>query len=201
MLGACLAIALMLPASGAVRVVLDPGHGGVDGGAYWGGVKEKDLTLKLARSIETELRARGLPVTLTRRTDTFISLENRAAIANRFGRVIFVSLHFNASTDRRLRGIETYYCGPEGKSLARGLSAAIDRPGGLANRGCRWRNFAVLRRTLGPAALIECGYLSHDAERRICTSTRFQASLAKNIARGITSYVTGRPRAAKVNAA
>src|SRR4029453_10174586 len=76
-------------------VVLDPGHGGQDSGAICGGVLEKDLTLDVARRIDRLLEAEGIATQMTRLGDTYVSLADRAAFANRVSNCIFVSIHFN----------------------------------------------------------------------------------------------------------
>jgi N-acetylmuramoyl-L-alanine amidase len=91
-------------------VVLDPGHGGRDPGAIGaGGLREKDVTLRLARELRRRLLARGFRVVLTRDGDRTLSLEERTALAEGVGGDIFISLHVNASKRRSARGIETYY--------------------------------------------------------------------------------------------
>lgn len=91
-------------------VVLDPGHGGRDPGAIGvGGVREKDVTLAMARALEQSLKARGFQVVLTRRSDRAISLEERTAIAEAAAGDLFISLHANAARRRSVRGVETYY--------------------------------------------------------------------------------------------
>jgi N-acetylmuramoyl-L-alanine amidase len=90
-------------------VVLDPGHGGRDPGALGPGLREKDVTLALARRIRPLLAARGLEVLLTRDGDRTVELEERTAFAEGEGADLFVSLHVNAAPRRSLRGIETYY--------------------------------------------------------------------------------------------
>lgn len=92
------------------RVILDPGHGGRDPGALYRGVKEKDLTLDLAQRAAPELRKLlGCEVLLTRDRDVFLPLETRTALANTKEADLFVSIHINASPNRRLSGIETYF--------------------------------------------------------------------------------------------
>ena len=91
-------------------VVLDPGHGGRDPGAIGvGGLREKDLTLSLAKELAKRLRARGFEVLLTRDRDRTVSLEERTAFAEGVGADLFVSLHVNAARRRAAHGIETYY--------------------------------------------------------------------------------------------
>jgi N-acetylmuramoyl-L-alanine amidase len=91
-------------------VVLDPGHGGSDPGAIGvGGLREKDVTLRLALALRPKLEARGFSVVMTRNGDRTLSLEERTAIAEGSRGDVFVSLHANAAPRRALHGIETYY--------------------------------------------------------------------------------------------
>ena len=87
-----------------------PGHGGRDSGAKGHqGLLEKDLTLKIALNLERELRKHGLDVLLTRRDDTYVSLEDRTALANQKNAALFVSIHLNAHSAKSASGIETYF--------------------------------------------------------------------------------------------
>jgi N-acetylmuramoyl-L-alanine amidase len=91
-------------------VVLDPGHGGSDPGAIGvGGLREKDVTLRLALALRPKLEARGFSVVMTRNGDRTLSLEERTAIAEAARGDVFMSLHANAAPRRALCGIETYY--------------------------------------------------------------------------------------------
>ncbi len=91
------------------RVVLDPGHGGKDTGAAGPeGVREKDVTLDIARRLAPVLVAQGIQVMSTRDDDRFVSLEERTARANSFSADLFVSIHCNASESKWRRGVETY---------------------------------------------------------------------------------------------
>ena len=90
------------------RVVIDPGHGGDDRGGRSGKVYEKHLALDTAMRLEHYLREKGYQVTMTRKSDTFISLAKRAAIGNRFKGAIFVSLHYNYTWRRSVSGPVSY---------------------------------------------------------------------------------------------
>lgn len=96
---------------GLYKIVLDPGHGGKDPGAIGvRGIAEKDIVLSIAKKLAKKLRKKmRVKVVLTRRDDSFIPLEDRAAIANAERADLFISLHTNASRNPRARGIETYY--------------------------------------------------------------------------------------------
>jgi len=96
---------------GIKRIILDPGHGGKDPGAIGsGGLREKDVVLKVARMVAGKLEKElGCQVILTRKTDIFIPLEERTAIANTDDGDLFVSIHANAARSSSAHGIETYY--------------------------------------------------------------------------------------------
>lgn len=106
-------------------IVLDPGHGGKDPGAIGkGGLREKDVTLKLARMLKERLTTEaGAKTILTRDTDVFIPLEERTAIANSKDADLFVSIHINASPRRAASGIETYILNFSNNEEAKRLAA------------------------------------------------------------------------------
>lgn len=93
------------------RVVVDAGHGGKDPGAVGpSGIYEKDVTLALALAVGKRLKEElGCEVVYTRKTDVFIPLEDRTALANKVGADLFLSIHANASPSRNVSGIETFY--------------------------------------------------------------------------------------------
>jgi N-acetylmuramoyl-L-alanine amidase len=91
-------------------IVLDPGHGGVETGATGpSGLREKDLTLDLARRLRTVLERQGATVVLTRDEDRVLPLDDRTAIANHNRAVLFISIHLNASKRKTAVGAETYF--------------------------------------------------------------------------------------------
>jgi N-acetylmuramoyl-L-alanine amidase len=93
------------------KIVIDPGHGGTEDGAIGhGGLKEKDLTLEIAKRLGSLLVSRlGAEVVYTRISDLTVPLEARATIANQAGADLFISIHANSSDDPGARGVETYY--------------------------------------------------------------------------------------------
>lgn len=114
---------------GISRIVIDPGHGGHDPGTLTSGSNEAKLVLDVALRLEKLLaKEPGLDVVLTRRTDVFIPLEQRTAIANREGADLFLSIHANASRDPNARGLETYFLSfasnPEAEAVAARENAA-----------------------------------------------------------------------------
>lgn len=166
-------------------VILDAGHGGHDGGAAWHGLVEKRLCLDVAQRVERILKAKGVRVVMTRRTDTFVELDARARIANRYSKSVFVSIHFNANRKTSIHGMEGYYRSSRGKSLATSILRSMDRRVTGTNRGVFNRNFKVLRSTLMPAVVIECGYLSNRTESKRCGTSSHRQAIAEGIAAGI----------------
>jgi len=91
-------------------IIVDPGHGGTDPGAIGvGGLREKDVTLRLSKLLAAKLRNMGFEVVSTREIDRSVSLEERTAIAEASNGDVFVSLHANSAPRRTVQGIETFY--------------------------------------------------------------------------------------------
>lgn len=116
---------------GASRIVIDPGHGGRDPGALGAGVSEAEVVLDVALRLEKLLRAAGVEVVLTRRTDEYVPLEERPAIAIREQADLFLSIHANASRSRSVRGVESYFLNfstdPAAEEVAARENAATNR--------------------------------------------------------------------------
>ena len=166
-------------------VVIDAGHGGIDGGSVWNGLIEKKLCLDVAKRLEVGLKSRGIKTVMTRRTDTFVELEQRARIANRVPASIFVSVHFNGSRKTIISGGETYYRSTRGKTLASAINRSIKSrvPGGT--RGVFFGDYKVLRETQMPAVLVECGYISNKREAARCADSTHRQKLADAIVSGL----------------
>jgi N-acetylmuramoyl-L-alanine amidase len=108
---------------GVSRIVIDAGHGGHDPGSLGSKVQEKDVVLDVALRLEKLLKAEpGFEVLMTRRTDVFIPLEERPAIANRNQADLFLSIHANSSRNKSASGVETYFLNfasnPEAEEVA-----------------------------------------------------------------------------------
>jgi N-acetylmuramoyl-L-alanine amidase len=189
---ACLALMLGAWTTGAAAqtfrfstVVIDPGHGGKDGGSVWNGLIEKKLCLDVAKRVETGLKSRGLKTSMTRRTDVFVELSQRARLANRVPSSIFVSIHFNGSRTTLISGGEVYYRSPRGRVLASAISRSIKSRVTGGTRGIFHGNYKVLRETRMPAVLVECGYLSNKREAARCATPAHRQKLADAIVSGI----------------
>jgi len=106
------------------RVVVDAGHGGKDTGAIGPrGVREKDLTLAIARRVGARLKSLGFEVVMTRKGDAFVSLDERTRIANEARADLFVSIHCNAARRRKLEGVETWTLNVSSNRYAARLAA------------------------------------------------------------------------------
>jgi N-acetylmuramoyl-L-alanine amidase len=108
---------------GVARIAIDPGHGGNDPGARVPGLNEAEVVLDIALRLEKLLRDEpGAEVVLTRRTNRYVALEERTAIANRAAADLFISIHVNASANASARGLETYFlnfaANPEAEAIA-----------------------------------------------------------------------------------
>lgn len=166
-------------------VVIDAGHGGKDGGSVWNGLVEKKLCLDVAKRVETALKSRGLKTVMTRRTDTFVELGQRARIANRVPSSVFVSIHFNGSRKTIISGGEVYYRSATGKLLASAISRSIKSKVSGGTRGIFHADFKVLRETRMPAVLVECGYISNKREALRCADPAHRQKLADAIVSGL----------------
>jgi len=114
------------------RIVIDPGHGGHDPGTVAKGLTEASLTLDVALRLEKLLQKElGIEVVLTRRSDVYIPLEERTAIANRHNADLFLSIHANSSRNDTAKGIETYFLSfassPEAEAIAARENSASER--------------------------------------------------------------------------
>ncbi len=171
-------------------VVIDAGHGGKDSGEHpRGGLFEKDEALDTAKRLESLLRQEGFRTVMTRTDDTFVELDDRVAIANRYGPgAILVSIHYNASPSSGPRGLETYYWRSDSYGLAvrvqRHMILETDEP----HRGSRSVIRRVLRLTHNPqvpAILCEGGYLTNAADASRIGTESYRQNLAEGIADGI----------------
>ena len=203
------------PASGErpLVVVLDPGHGGQDSGAMCGPVMEKDLTLDVALRTELLLRAEGYATVLTRDTDRYLSLAERAAVGNKADDSLFVSIHFNDGERAAASGVETYYAlrqsrarpgffwwlpflqQPESnllaarsESLARFIQIALVERTRAVNRGIKSEQFYVIANVRHPAALVEGGFITNQSDVTKLTTTQYRQQIASAISEGVHRY-------------
>jgi N-acetylmuramoyl-L-alanine amidase len=194
-------------------IVIDPGHGGVNVGTHsvLNGRLEKEFTLDWALRLAPLLAANGWQVFLTRTKDVDVALSNRVAFAEAHHADVFISLHFNSTSDRskETAGLETYCSTPAGmpSSLTRDyadtwsqffpnnnfdaqnlqlavlLQTVLLRESNEEDRGVRRVRFiGVLHRQHCPAVLIEGGYLSNPHEAKLIENPEFRQKLAQAVA-------------------
>ncbi|RXG11253.1 N-acetylmuramoyl-L-alanine amidase [Leeuwenhoekiella aestuarii] len=155
------------------RIVIDPGHGGIDSGAVSEtGIQEKDLVLAIAKQLQAdhnEFDGKPAEYFLTRYTDTLISLKDRTKLATALQADLFISLHYNDSPSKTASGIEVYVYNHESpyrqQSIWLGhlLEKRLVVLTGQKSRGVRFANFQVLRelKHTCPAVLVELGFIDH----------------------------------------
>ena len=173
-------------------VVLDPGHGGAQSGAYYGGIAEKTINLAVSQKLRTILEGLGYQVIMTRTTDAAVGLTKRASIANTARADLFVSIHSNAAENNSaFQGIYTYYhpTSRRGARLAQAIQDDLVRATGGIDRGIRSADFVVLRETNMCAALVELGFMSSREELSLLTDPAYQDKLAQGVAAGIIRYL------------
>ena len=186
-------------------VILDPGHGGIDGGATDGKTLEKDLNLSVCRVLRDLLEASGVRVVMTRQEDIQLGEESgkssrkmrdllaRVHLTEQYPEAIFVSIHMNFFPQASCRGMQIYYSvnAPEGKDLAeliRADNAALLQT--WNSRACKaaGSNILVLDRIQNPAVLVECGFLSNPQEAALLRDGDYQKAIASVLCGSILHY-------------
>ncbi|MDX8364091.1 SH3 domain-containing protein [Cytobacillus sp. IB215665] len=171
-------------------IVIDPGHGGRDGGTT--GLKgslEKNITVRTANILEDKLSAAGATVFLTREEDIYVSLRNRVSISHYYNADAFISLHYDSTTDRGVSGITSfYYDETKDKQLAVSLHEQLINYTNLNDRSARFGNYHVLRENKQPSALLELGFLSNNEEELMINSTHFQEAIGNALYYGLAQY-------------
>ena len=175
-------------------VVVDPGHGGSDPGAIYGGITEKDLNLDISLRLYELLKQGGVKVYMTRTDDRFIPLQARSEFANQLDASLFVSVHNNAMADRNYDGsMMLYYPSPfssyhnmSGRRLSQILQTELVTRLGTTDRGLRERpNLAVLRRTKMPAVIVEVAFMTNAKDLANLKTNTFRQKSAEAIYVGI----------------
>lgn len=160
-------------------VVIDPGHGGTDPGAIgMDGIREKDITLRMAKQLVRYYRKTEddkLEIYLTRYSDTLILLKDRVRLARTLKADLFLSIHCNWAANASVQGVEAFVPYPETGSyvnirtsiaLALNLVMGFEKQLERKNRGVKFANFQVLREAIlqCPSVLLEVGFISNKNE-------------------------------------
>jgi N-acetylmuramoyl-L-alanine amidase len=160
----------IVPPIAIKKVVIDAGHGGKDPGAIGRtGLREKVITLDIAKRLSSRLKADGIDVVMTRSIDKYIPLSSRVDIANNSRAEIFLSIHANANRVKSLRGFEVYYVSPTVNDSVRALSAAQDARLDF-NSSCFASNSQDLKATLWDMLYTQSRAESIELAHYICRS-------------------------------
>lgn len=184
-------------------IVIDPGHGGSDPGCRNAalGTREADVTLAISLHLAEILRAQGWNVVLTRETDRDVTyagspdmmeLEARADVANNIGADLFMSIHCNASVNSGATGTSIHWWKAEDYEFAQSLEHVLGTTIGLGQKGLIRDRFVVLRHSRMPSVLVETAFLSNYHEGSKLSDPAFQRVIAKQLAGGLASYMSGR---------
>ncbi|WP_105158549.1 GBS Bsp-like repeat-containing protein [Streptococcus suis] len=192
-------------------VYIDPGHGGRDSGASYGGVHEKNLALSVSNKLRENLLKYGINVLMTRTGDYDVDFKTeRSRMTNASNADLFISIHFNATGAgvSNATGIETYWYQynpeyqpkinkemhnnptrlAESEILANKVQESLIKETGAVNRGVRRETFAVLRETAIPAILVELGFMDNPSELQVIKQDSYHTRLAKALAQGIMNW-------------
>lgn len=175
-------------------VVLDAGHGGIDKGANFGKIYEKDINLKIANYAAEELEFKGFKVIQTRNEDKLLALKEIGNITNAASAEIFISVHINENKENKYKGVTSYYYDPSGFQtaekikLAKTIQKELIKSDEWNDRGIIKQNFAVLRYSKIPGVLLECGFLSNAEDREKLTHDIVLRNFAHNITNGVINY-------------
>ncbi|MBS4218966.1 N-acetylmuramoyl-L-alanine amidase [Bacillus sp. FJAT-49711] len=176
-------------------IVLDPGHGGTDPGASGIGIIEKTLNLDIALRTKKLLETAGFKVIMTRTTDVFIPLEERARIANNSNADIFISIHAN-TFNSLAKGVETFWYGKYEKEnsirLATVLQNNVVKSMNSFNRRVAEGNFHVIRETRLPSALVEVGFIDNPQDAAKLRKSTYRQEASIGIFNGVIDYFLGK---------
>ncbi|MGN0507515.1 MAG: N-acetylmuramoyl-L-alanine amidase [Lachnospiraceae bacterium] len=178
----------------APKVAIDAGHGDHDLGSTRDGKYEKNINLAIALEVDRLLTELGYETFMIRSDDTFVELEERSRLAVESGADIFVSIHQNAlDNDTTTGGTEVWYNernNEENVRLAKLIVNAVTAQTGSKNRGVKVGNSLIVLKGLEiPSCLVECGFISSEAERANLLDPSYQLKIAKGIVEGIQSYL------------
>ena len=185
------------------RVVIDAGHGGIDGGAMGkNGTVEREINLQIAFEIENLFKSKGFEVYLTRKDENGLyddtspgfkkrDLQKRVEIVKSVNANIFISVHLNTYSSSSRRGAQVFF--KKGNVNAKNLADGIQLELNLLKESKRMYDaitgdYFLLNALEIPAVIVECGFLSNPEEERLLTTKSYQKTLAKAIYTGTTRY-------------
>lgn len=172
-----------------IKIFLDPGHGGHDPGAVGNGLQEKHVVLDIAKRIEAKLKQyENVQVKMSRTTDVFVPLSQRAKMANDWKADYFCSIHLNSAVNKLANGFETFiYNGIISNATIANqnvVHAEITKLVDLVDRGKKRANFLVIRETKCPAILTENGFISNAVDANKLKQDKFLDAIAQGHVNG-----------------
>ena len=190
----------------SICIVLDAGHGGVDGGVVGrcSNIKESDLNLAITYKLKDELEGMGFQVVLTRKTEAGLydtvmkgfkkrDMQKRREIIQDKKPAMVLSIHQNFYPSKQPRGGQVFYSkgNMDGAKLANGLQKKIN--GLYAEEGAKQRvvaagDFFILQCVDAPSVIVECGFLSNEKDEALLIDENWQKRLAKSLAEGTMEY-------------
>ena len=199
-------ISWSLPLSGQI-ILIDPGHGGPDGGAGENPTLEKDIALDVSLKVRDLLQGQGALVIMTRETDTDLAdvgtdgysrrkredLKKRVNMINNSEANFFVSIHLNSIPSSRWSGAQTFYTQryKENARAAKFIQAELRRNLENTDRVAKPINQVyILKNAKKPGALVEIGFLSNPTEKGNLKKQDYQKKVAASIYEGILRYYT-----------
>lgn len=208
-LGDAHAVAASLEQSNKKRLLIDPGHGGEDGGTVGvNGVLEKDLNLSLSEVLGAILEFSGYEVVQTRKEDKMLydrnvnyhgrkkmlDLKGRLEIAQTVDPDLFIGIHMNAFPEQKYSGLSVYYSKNQAKSkdaaeIIRANIKSTLQPENNRETKAASSNIYILDRITCPAILIECGFLSNPEECEKLSSYDYRRELSFVLYSSLVSFL------------
>ena len=175
-------------------IIIDPGHGGIDGGCVFGDITEKEINRKIAYRVVQKLRIMGYNAQLARKGDQYIDKADRVDKANEQNARLYVSIHQNSCEINSVEGIETWYDESDETSDSKRLAMLIQQEtvkatGATERELVSDPEMCVTSKSAMPACLIETGFLSNKKERENLCSAEYRDQIAEGIAKGIDLYL------------
>ena len=180
-------------------IYIDPGHGGIDPGATYKDIYEKDINLSIALKLKKELENNGAIVYLTRYDDIDLSistnnhkksdLNNRVRAINNSNADLFISIHLN-SYGSSWHGVQIFY--DDNNSTNEVLASIMDKNIKNLNGNRTYKkknNLYLLKNIKIPGILVEVGFLSNENKRYLLTNSKYQEKVSKSLCNGIKEYL------------
>ena len=190
-----------LPLLGKV-IYLDPGHGGIDSGAKYKDIYEKDINLEISKLLSSLLVEKGAIVYLTREGDYDLSkpnaylrkrsdLSRRAKLINDSLCDIYLSIHLNATTSTTWKGAQVFYddVNDENAILGAEIQAKFKTRLGSNRKLKRVSDLVMYRNIDRPGVLLELGFISNPNERYVLRKQYYQKKVSNAIIDGVISYL------------